>query len=341
MIAILLSTPRRFRAGLCSALFFLASLLSAPLNAVATPSDSHAPSIHPTPPPEAVAVGFYLNRISELSQKDGMFDIDAWFWFRWKNGSIDPTKTFEIVNGRIESSVPTEVLNDQGFKYTQIRVHAKIFHVFDVHRYPLDDHALPIIVEDSTSQASLLQLHPDEGSMVDPSVSVEGWTVDFRGVKAADHVYPTTYGYRSLGEKGSDFSRLTFTVGLARQNTFLSLMKLFWVSILALLLSIGACFVRSNDLDARFGLGLGSIFAASANTIAVSANLPDTPLLTLAEQINMLTVLYIFISIFISIISLRLRYADRPEAAERLDFASAFVLSLFYAITLAGVFWWA
>jgi hypothetical protein len=92
--------------------------------------------------------------------------------------------------------------------------------------------------------------------------------------------------------------------------------------------------VRSNDLDARFGLGLGAIFAASANTIAVGEQLPSTPFLTVAEQVNMLTVLLIFIVIFVSIISLRLRYVGRDLAAERLDFTCAGVLAVLYPISL-------
>ena len=159
--------------------------------------------------------------------------------------------------------------------------------------------------------------------------------VNFQGVKASTHVYPTKYGYRFLGEKGSEFSRLTFKIGLKRHNNFITLNKLFRVSILTLLLAIGACFVCSNDLDARFGLG--SIFAAAANTITVNMNLPDTPLLTLAEQINMITVVYIFRSI----VSLRLRYSERPADADRLDIASVFVILSLYSITLIGVFVWA
>ena len=292
-------------------------------------------SVAPGQKPHSVAVGFYLTRISEISQKDGTFDFDGWFWFRWKGDGPDPTKTFELVNGRIESAVPTEVQEDQGFHYAQLRVHAKIFHVFDVRQYPLDDHVLPIIVEDSTRQSAFLQLEPDQGSGIDPSVALEGWSVAFDGAKVNEHRYQTNYGFRTLGDKGSDFSRLTFFVTLARQSSFLSLLKLFWVTALALLLSIGAFFVHSSDLDARFGLALGAIFAACANTLSLSADLPDTPILTLAEQIDMLTVLAIFLTIFISIFSLRLRYAGRPHSAERLDHTSAVVVAVGYLAALA------
>ena len=287
---------------------------------------------------ESVAVGFYLNRIAAVSHKEGTFDIDAWFWFRWKTGTIDPTQTFEIVNGNITSKSPTEILNDGDYKYSSIRVQATLFQKFDVSRYPLDNHTLSIIIEDSTNQSALLALVPDDGSLIDPQVSLEEWRVSYGGVKQVEHTYPTTYGFRSLGEASSKFSRLTFQIQLTREHAFLSVMKLFWVSFLALLLAIGACFVRSNDLDARFGLGLGAIFAASANTLAVSGNLPDTPSLTLAEQINMLTVLVIFVTIFVSIISLRLRYAHRDKAAERLDFACAGTLVVMYPFLLYLLF---
>ena len=285
--------------------------------------------------PQEVSVGVFLNRLSKVSHKDGTFDIDAWIWFRWKDGPYDPTKSFEVVNGQMQQVSPTELLNDGGWKYGSVRVQGTIFQNFDVHRYPLDNHRLSIMIEDSTHQATLLRYVVDEQSALDPQVGLEGWKAKFAGVKADTHSYPTTYGFRSLGEESSRFSRITFSIDLTRQHNFLSLLKLFWVSVLALMLAIGSCFVRSNDLDARFGLGLGAIFAASANTIAVSEQLPDTPFLTLAEQINMLTVLLIFLVIFVSIISLRLRYRGRDVAAERLDFSCAGVLSVAYPVLVA------
>jgi len=287
-----------------------------------------------TTKPQEVAVGLYLNRLVRISHKEGTFDIDAWIWFRWKSGDIDPTKTFEVVNGQIDGVAPTEVLDDGGYKYGSARVQGTIFQNFDVARYPFDNHSLSVVIEDSTNQAPLLRYVADEGSAIDPQADVEGWKVGFQGVVPTEHAYPTTYGFRSLGEDSSKFSRLTFKISLTREHNFLSLLKLFWVSFLALLLAIGACFVRSNDLDARFGLGLGSIFAASANTIAVSENLPDTPILTLAEQVNMLTVIVIFATIFVSIVSLRLRYAGRDGSAERLDFWCAGALVVVYPILL-------
>ena len=330
--------PGMFRAckrAFCSLIGAWATRLTVALLSLSSISATLVLAEEPAPAkPQEVAVGMYLNRLSKVSHKEGSFDIDAWLWFRWKDGEIDPTKSFDIANGKMDLVTPTGVLVDGGYKYSSVRVQGTVFQNFDVHSYPLDNHTLSVFVEDTTNQAPLLKYVVDENSRIDPQVNLDGWKVSFSGTNTATHSYPTSYGFRSLGEDSSKFSRFTFSVNLTRKQNLLSLIKLFWVSVLALFLAICSCFVRSNDLDARFGLGLGAIFAASANTIAVSEQLPSTPFLTVAEQINMLTVLLIFIVIFVSIISLRLRYVGRDLAAERLDFTCAGGLAVLYPISL-------
>jgi|688.fasta_scaffold09412_7 hypothetical protein len=287
---------------------------------------------------KAVQVGFYLNRISEVSHKDGTLNIDAWLWFRWQDKEMTPFSTFELVNGEIEERSATEVIEDDGYQYSSVRMRAKVFQPFDVERYPFDNHTIGLAIEDSNSEFELMEYLPDQGSMIDPSVSLHGWNVKLKGVSSSPHSYPTNYGFRSLGSNTSTYSRFLVELDLIRHESLVTVVKLFWVSYLALILAVGACFVKSSDLDARFGLGLGAIFAASANTIAVSAELPDTPIITLAEQINIVTVVAIFFTIFLSIVSLRLRHAGREQAAEILDFSGAGSVAILYVAALWIIF---
>ncbi len=318
-----------------------------PAHAKQASKSQQAPEALPASGPESAAakadkkivhVGFYLNRLTEVSHKDGTLRIDAWFWFRWKDKDLKPFETFELVNGEIEERQPTEVMDDEGFQYSSVRVRAKVFKSFDVENYPFDNHTIPIELEDSNSEFKLMEFEPDASSKLDPSVSVDGWNISLRGVRSEPHTYPTNYGFQSLGENNATYSRFIVELGLDRHESLLTVVKLFWVSYLALILAIGACFVKSSDIDARFGIGLGSIFAASANTIAVSAELPDTPVITLAEQINIVTVLVIFMTIFLSIISLRLRHNGREYTAEVLDFSCAGLLSVGYIVALLVIF---
>jgi len=59
----------------------------------------------------------------------------------------------------------------------------------------------------------------------------------------------------------------------------------------------------------------------------------------MAEQINFLAIGTIFLSVFISIASLRLCYAGREQASERLDRWALIVIGLGYLAANALVIW--
>lgn len=278
-----------------------------------------------------VQVGIYVLRITEVSQHDGTFELDAWLWFRWQGSEVTPHEGFEIVNGTIHGREMNDVIDDGGYNYAAVRVQATVFHAFDVRNFPFDDHVLTIEFEDSNLEFENQQFVVDQGIAIDEAVDVEGWAVSLGTPTSARHTYPTTYGYRSLESTTSSYSRFIVPIHLKRSG-LTPLFKLFWVSYLSVILGLLAFRVRSNDLDARFGLGTGSIFAASANVFVVAEQLPSTTDLTLAEKVNLLAVGCIFVSVFLSIASLRLRYAGRDDASERLDRWSILVLGTIYVV---------
>ena len=90
----------------------------------------------------------------------------------------------------------------------------------------------------------------------------------------------------------------------------------------------------TNDqaMFARFGLSVGSIFAAMANTYVLGEILPETEAITMAEQMNFLGVGTIFLAVFISIASIRLVYAGREQASRRLDWWAFVGLGILYIV---------
>lgn len=276
-----------------------------------------------------VQIGAYVLRLANISQKNGSFDVDMWLWFRWKGDDIKPYESFEIANGKIESRSDAVVTQDEGFNYTSVRVQATVFHDYDVRRFPLDNHVVTIEIEDQNADASTLQYVADEGIALDPGVNIPGWVVKLGAASSQNHVYPTNYGLRSAGADSSQYSRFVLPVSLDRAGAG-TLFKGFWIAALSVLLSLLAFRVRATDLDARFGLGVGSIFAASANAFVIADSLPDTTVTTLAEQINFLAIGTIFLSVFLSVASLRLCYKGREEASERLDRWALVVFGLAY-----------
>lgn len=273
-----------------------------------------------------VAVGAYILRLSNVSPRSGTFDVDMWVWFHWKGADVRPDETFEIVNGVITGRSDLQVEDDGGVNYSTMRVQATIFHNFDVHRFPLDDHVLTINIEDADLDSAQLTYSVDEGIALEPDVEVSGWKVTMQPSVVTTHVYNTTYGSRSEGEDASEYSRLTLAIALDR-NTYEPLFKSFWISGLSALLSLMALFLKADN---RVNMGVGAIFSASANSFVITGSLPATTAVTLAEQINLISVGIIFLAVFVSIWSLRLRHNGRHDVSLVLDRRAIWLLGLTY-----------
>lgn len=278
-----------------------------------------------------VSVGAYILRLNKVSPRDGSFDVDMWLWFRWLGTDVRPEQTFELANGIITNRTTSDITIDGGMNYTTVRVQGTIFHDYDVRRFPLDDHVIDIEIEDANLEDRLLTYVVDQGIALDPSVEVAGWQVGLEPANVQAHTYATTYGLRDSGTAASVYSRFDLPITLTR-TSYGPLFKAFWISLLSVVLGLLAFLIKSDDLDARFGMGVGSIFAASANAFVIADSLPETTKVTLAEQINLIAVGVIFTSVFISIWSLRLRYADRDEDSLRLDRNAMFILGGLYLV---------
>lgn len=278
-----------------------------------------------------VSVGAYVQRLSNVSPQNGTLDVDMWLWFRWKGVDVRPDESFEFVNGVINSRSEGVVQADGDMNYVSVRVQATIFHDFDVRRFPLDNHVIDFYMEDTVLDDAQLTFTIDDGIGLDPAVRVSGWKVALQPTTVATHEYPTNYGLRSAGPDASKYSRVTFSITLDR-TSYGPLFKSFWISALAVLLGLLAFLIKSDDLDARFGMGVGSIFAASANAFVITDVLPPTTAVTLAEQINLIAVGVIFVAVFLSIFSLRLRYRGHEDKSLKMDRVAMWTLGGIYIV---------
>jgi hypothetical protein len=295
------------------------------------------PEAQPLPDTQTtVEAGAYILRIDSVSPRSGTFNVDMWLWFRWTGADKRPYETFELPRGIITGRTEAQILLDQGMNYATLRVQATLYHEFDVRRFPLDDHTILIEFEDASFAEAQQRYVTDTGIALDPDVAVAGWQVGLGAPVAVTHRYPTTYGLRDNGEAEADYSRLVIPVTLER-TSYGPLFKLFWITILSVLLSLLSLMVKADDLDARFGMGVGAIFAASANAVVIGGVLPDTTVVTLAEQINLIAVAVNFLAVFVSIWSLRLRYQDRDTESVRLDMTWMWSMAVLYVLANAAV----
>lgn len=321
---------------------FLA-LLAGPLRtAFAGPGGDERSAPAAAPRPVKAVVGVWVDRITSMSLRENHFDVDFYVWFRWTgDASFDPLKSFDLANGSISSRANEVREEHEGYHYASCRVTAEVTQFFDVSRFPLDDHVLRLDIEDTEKEADFVEYEPDAAnSGVAPDVQVPGWSVARPAASVGPHHYATNYGVTDLpsGGDGSDYSRYSLEIPLRRDGGGY-FAKLFFGLFIAVGIALLAFHIRPTDLDPRFGLPVGSIFAAVGSLYVTSGQLPDTSVITLSDRLHILSFVVIFVSLIESTISLKIWSAGNEEASKRMDRISFWVLGGLFAIgaTLAVV----
>jgi hypothetical protein len=290
------------------------------------------------PNAKVVVVGVYVNQIHEFSLRDDSFTVDFYLWFRWKDPELKPYESFSVVDGRIESRTDAVVRElPDGEKHAYTRVVAKITRFFDVSDYPLDNHQLAIIVEEEDLESQKLRYVADtDNSAASPTILLPGWDFERLSSLAGVGSYHSNFGDPTL-PKGNEasYARLTTAVAFTRvgANFFVKLFFGLWACVL---LSYLAFFMRPSNVDPRFGVGVGALFGAIASQYVVANALPDTNVITLADQMHLTAFFFIITSVTQSTVSLWLFETERVEASKRLDQVCRAVFPIAYFIAT----WW-
>jgi hypothetical protein len=279
--------------------------------------------------PVYVTVGFYVDRISNLSVRDLSWTVDFYVWFRWKGNSVEPGSDFHVVDGWMESKVKEteELIGDE--HYERYRVIATITEPFNVSRFPLDEHLLTIKIENPLYQRHQMVFVPDlENTSASSRLKVPAYEVQRAELIEKPHSYKTTRGDPRLppGVK-SNYSQARLGIGLHRVG-WGYFFKMFQSLYVALMIAMLAMFIKPTNVDPRFGLGIGGLFAAVANSYATSSLIPDTGIMTLADMVNGVGVWMILLTVIQSIVSLHIsERLGAEELSRRFDRISFVILA--------------
>lgn len=292
----------------------------------------------PAVKPREVYVGVWVTRVHEVAIKEHRFVADFWVWFRWKGEDLDPLATFDLVDGTVRQKTGEQRGKSLEWNYATCRVEAEITKYFDVSAFPLDDHVLHIAIEDAQKEASLLRYVADTAnSGVAAEVQVPGWAVQHASVAVADHAYTTNYGDISLPTgQGSAYSRFTCEIPLVRPGLGY-FAKMFFGLLVAVAIALLAFFIRPTDLDPRFGLGVGAIFAAVGSLYITSSALPDTNILTMSDKLHILGFAAILVSLVESTVSLHKWTSGDEAASRRMDRRTFWIVAAGYLVLSAVV----
>ena len=123
--------------------------------------------------------------------------------------------------------------------------------------------------------------------------------------------------------------RLIFNVEINRKGSFLYF-KLFLGGFLSFLISLLAFTIDSKYFETRITLNIGGIFGAVGNKYVVENTMPAVQVLTKADLVNNLIIVFIITNIFLVICQQIPRFSI--GRFEQNKFAASFVLSVFLLI---------
>lgn len=291
-----------------------------------------------------VGIGFYLERVDDVSIHDSQWTAVIDVWCRWNDdepGSIpdpafNPFDHLIAVSGEITDRTVLDRVDDGPRHYELQRLTVRYTKVFRLVNFPLDRHLLLASFENSAHQRDELLFVPDqEASAVSLRAKIAGFRVQRFHAVENPHSYQTSRGLPGVpAERRPTYSQPRFALVVHRDGIEL-FAKMFQAMVVAVGVALLACFIKPTHVDPRFGLGVGALFAAVANSYLVGAEMPEGGEFSLADVINLLGIVTILITLTESTISLHLYESlDRPAVSRRLDRVSFWTILVCFATAL-------
>lgn len=298
----------------------------------------------PTDRARRVGIGFYLERVDDVSIHDSQWTAVIDVWCRWNDdepGSIpdpafDPFDHLIAVSGEITDRTLLDRVDDGPRHYRLQRLNVRYTKVFRLVNFPLDRHLLLASFENSAHERDELLFVPDqEGSAVSLRAKIAGYRVRRFHAVENPHSYQTSRGLPGVpADRRPTYSQPRFALVVHRDGIEL-FSKMFQAMVVAVGVALLACFIKPTHVDPRFGLGVGALFAAVANSYLVGAEMPEGGEFSLADVINLLGIVTILITLTESTISLHLYESlDRPAVSRRLDRVSFWTILVCFATAL-------
>ena len=116
--------------------------------------------------------------------------------------------------------------------------------------------------------------------------------------------------------------------------------KLFTGLFIAVGISLVGLLTSPEQMDSKFALSVGAMFAAVASEYLVTASLPDSNVLTMADKLHILSFLFIFLTLAQATVAHKVFASGREEAAKWLDRFAFFALFVGYVGLVAAVVVW-
>ena len=269
--------------------------------------------------PDTVRIGAYVISVHDINFHDKEYTVRFWLWFVHGNAEFDFSKQLDIPNAKsIEFEEPiTDSLDGKAWVIMKMKCVMK--ENWNVSDFPFDQQHLRVSIENTLFDNTSLVFVPDTlGSRFDDEEAIDGWTITKFKVSAIENDYHTGFGDISPESQYSEFSQFVLEMDIERDAVGL-FMKIFIGMYIAFLISIISFTPHPSELEPRFGLPVGGLFAAVGNKYIIDSLLPEASSFTLVDTLHTLTFMSIFATLVTSAIALQMHDNGKTEEALRIN----------------------
>jgi len=282
--------------------------------------------------PDTVKTGIYITSIHDIDFKQKEYTVNLWLWLRYKNKDFDFEKYLELPQAKTVTKLYSTIDSTGEGIYMLMKLQCVMKDSWTIKNFPFDKQRLWFSIENSQYDASSLIFVADTvGKNFDPRFVLRGWQIDSFTLSTATKAYETGFGDPELETPHMDYSSFRVKVSLHRDAT-----DLFWKMFLgmyaAFLISFICFFIHADNIDSRFGLSVGALFAVIGNKYVVESSMPEATSFTLVDALHGITLLFIFLVVTTSVYSLQLAKANKLKQANRFDSIAAVIFLLIYVL---------
>ncbi|MCX6350324.1 MAG: hypothetical protein NTX03_00505 [Bacteroidetes bacterium] len=295
---------------------------------------SHISFAKETHKPDTVSVGFYINSIHDIDFMNKEYNINLWLWLKYKNQDFDFSKYLEVPMAKtVDKSFYTVDTLADGRIYMLMKLQCVMKDAWKIQNFPFDRQKLRFSIENSQYDSDDLIFRVDTIGGHYSKLAFTDWNVlrDSFKISTGIKKYETNFGDPTLTQPHSEFSNYKVQVVIERDSWWLFL-KLFIGMYISFLLSYLCFFIHRDNIDARFSLGVGSLFAVIANKYVIDSALPESTTFTLVDTLHGFTLCFVFASVACSVYTLMLVKTNRLEQTRRFDRSASLIMLIVYLV---------
>jgi hypothetical protein len=270
---------------------------------------------------------------SDINFHEKEYTARFWLWFLYRNKEFDFVKQLDITNAK---SIDTPQLLEDSLghdKWSMLKMKCLMKENWNVLDFPFDKQHLKIHIENSLFDKNSLVFKPDlKGSKYDPDGTLAGWNIRNFKVTVDEKIYETGFGDYRPGKDHQVFSAFNIEMDIHR-NAWGLFLKIFIGMYIAFLIAMVGFSPNPSEVEPRFGLPVGGLFAAVGNKYIIDSILPESASFTLVDILHSITFFTIFAILVVSAVCLRLDDKGKTEASLRVNKIGSRMVGIIYILS--------